>query len=275
MGFAVTYIDGLGQSLGDTYVTADPFYSTGQVWYVYSGTGVDAADPNGRNPAKPFATLGYAISASATYDTIVLMDGHAETITAAKVPLAGQTIVGGGSSGGLPTVKLTMNAAAAGMLTMSAANVQIRNVWFNANAQANSVAMMTGDGFGVVIKDCYFQMAQYDDAAAISIGGDYFRIEGTTFVSTATVLTAQPYMALEVTGGQDITLSDVTFDGGTTGFSQGHAAYIDPGGSAFLMENITLLRGADILVNGDSPPELTVSGVSASGGGMIRWESAP
>jgi len=274
MAWQNVYPSGLGQSLGDSYVTAEPFYTTGVVWYVYATTGVDAADPNGRSPAKPFATLTYAIAAASTYDTIVLMDGHIETLTAAATPKTGQVIVGGGTSSGKPTVKLTMNAAAAGMLTVSAACVQLRNIWFKANSQANSAVLIAVTGAGVLMKDCYVECAQYDDNYAVSLGAGsaHARIEGTTFISTATVLTAQPYTALGIitTLATGQTLSGVTFDGGTVGFSTGYAANIAVGATALRLENLTLLRGADVLVLDSASPTVSVSGITSDSSASIR-----
>ena len=272
-GFNTVIAHGLGQSLGDTHVTAEPFYSVETVWYVNSATGVDAADPNGRSPAKPFATLGYAVTSSGSQDTIVLMDGHAETIAAAITPNSGQIIVGGGSSGGLPTAKLTLNAAASGMFTVSGARVQLRNIWFNANAQANTTPMITVTGASFLLKDCYFQMAQYDDNVAVKLttGAAYPRIEGTTFVSTATALTAQPYTPVLIDAVlAGITLSGVTFDGGTTGFSTGYAMLVSAGVTGMRIEDLTLANGSDIYISSGSAT-VTVSGITSDDSAAIRW----
>ena len=276
MSWLQVYASGLGQSLGDSLVTSEPFYTTEDVWYVYSATGVDAAAPNGRSPAKPFATLGYAISASAVNDVIVLMDGHAETLTSAVVPLVGQMIIGGGSSGGKPTVKLTMNAAAAGMFTVSNEHVCIRNIWFNTNAQANTVSMVKVTKRGFRMKDCYFECGQYNDNYALELftDADYASVDGTRFVSTATVLTAQPYTAMGITSSallEQISMVGSSFDGGTVGFSSGYGLLATSQTEPLILENLSLLRGADVGL-GQSVICHT-AGITSDSSAAIRWDT--
>ena len=75
--------------------------STGNYFFVHSGTGSDAYD--GKNPkvvdrsSGPFATVDYAIGkcTASNGDVVIVMPGHAETLTAAvTVDVAGVQVIG-------------------------------------------------------------------------------------------------------------------------------------------------------------------------------------
>ena len=108
--------------------------TTGNTFFVDSG-GADTSDADGRdgrNPAKPFATLDFAIGTCTANngDLIVVMPGHAETIatgTALAPDVAGVTIVGLGKGSFRPT--FTMSAVASSIV-LSAANVSLENFLF-------------------------------------------------------------------------------------------------------------------------------------------------
>lgn len=104
--------------------------TTGTVRYVGS-TVTGASDSNfGLKPQSPFATLQAAITASTANvgDTIYIMPGHAESISAAAgitVNVAGLTIIGLGVGTNRPTFSFS---ATASTLLISAANTIIRNI---------------------------------------------------------------------------------------------------------------------------------------------------
>jgi len=125
--------------------------TTGSRFYVHSGTGTDALG-NGRNPDAPCATIDYAYSlcTASQGDRVYVMPGHAENITAADsidCDLAGVSIIGLGEGNLLPTISTT---AAAGSITVAAANVSIKNVRLTANFATGTTAGITigagGDG---------------------------------------------------------------------------------------------------------------------------------
>jgi hypothetical protein len=265
--------NGIGASLGDTLGTCAPLTTSGSTWFVNSATGDDSYA--GADELKPFATLGAAVSASSGGDIIVLMDGHAETITGAVTPLTATTIVGTGSSGGKPTVKLTMNASAASMLALSNAGVSIRNIWFNANAQANSAAMIAVSNQQIRISDCYFECAQYDDAACISLNASTqnFYLKDTTIVSTGTSVAAQPYCGIRSSAAISyIVIEGLTLDNGTVGFSNPYSMDFGGAGSAITAlhgESITLLRGADVFLHASTTGFFNAQ--SVTGAGKVLW----
>ena len=249
----ICYPNGAGESLGDTLITEEPLYSTGSVWYVNSATGTDAASPAGRNRSKPLATLSQAHTNAAAGDIIVLMDGHAETLTSAITISKAVAIVGAGKSSGKPTVKFTINASASYLFNVTGDDVQLKNLWLEENSQANSLTkvVVSGDGFRMV--GCYVEANDNDDAACLSIhAGNGMRIEETTFISTSTTTTTQPKSAIEVTlESNDLEMKNVTLDGGTVGWSDYYA--FDATSNAInrlKATGVNLLNGSDMDLTG-------------------------
>lgn len=263
--------NGFGASLGDTLVTCKPIATSGDTWFVSSATGDDSYD--GSDELKPKATLAGAVAVGAGGDTIVLLDGHTETITAAVTPLTAMNIVGTGSSGGKPTVKLTMNAAAASMLDLSNIGVSVRNIWFKANSQANSSAMVAVSNAQVMISGCYFECGQYDDAATISLDASTqnFFIRDTTIISTATTVTTQPYSGIKNTAAISyIVMENLTLDAGTVGFSNPYAMDLTTFAITSLHgEGITLKGGADVHIHASTTGYFNAQTVT--GAGKVFW----
>ena len=113
-------------------IGAGELFTTGKVFYVDSVTGSDGNV--GSDPAAPKATVDSAIGSCTANkgDTIVLMPGHAETVTATSIALdvAGVTILGLGN--GLKRPTFTFGAAAA-TITVSAANCAWKGCHFIGN----------------------------------------------------------------------------------------------------------------------------------------------
>lgn len=262
--------NGLGESTGDPLVVNAPFYmvgtgaaSVGDVWYVNAATGNNAYD--GRAREKPLATIATAIAKSSQYDVIVCLDGHAETInTTLDAGLTGLTIVGAGKSGSKPTVTLTAGAGLGNnpLIQIGQILVSIRNIYFAGGAAVNTGAKIylhanEGNPEGSLIKDCYFECGPNDHGYAVRISSavKYLRIQGSTFVSTATTTAAQPLTAVAVTDNavvQGMTMEDCVFDGGVAGFSRFYAfdsATAGLGISGVKFERITLLNGADMFMS--------------------------
>lgn len=102
--------------------------TTGRVFFVHSVTGSDG-NP-GTEPSKPRATIDSAIGLCTADkgDLIIVMAGHAETISGATslvVDVAGVQIVGLGRGGLRPT--LTFSATAS-IISVTAANVLLQNL---------------------------------------------------------------------------------------------------------------------------------------------------
>lgn len=108
--------------------------------------------PDADGKIRYYATVDAAISActSAAGDTIYVLPGHTETVTATSIALdvAGVSIIGLGESDNRPT--FTFGAAAA-TITVSAANCAWKNCRFIANFEnvASAFTLTTATGFVV------------------------------------------------------------------------------------------------------------------------------
>ncbi len=136
---------------GGAFAVEDMNLGTGNRFFVHSGTGVNAVG-GGRNPDAPLATIDYAIGlcTASKGDIVYVMPGHAENITAADsidCDVAGVSIIGLGYGALIPTVSAT---AAAGGITVDAANVTIKNIRLVANFATGCTAAInitaSGDG---------------------------------------------------------------------------------------------------------------------------------
>lgn len=264
---SIIYPNGAGETLGNQLVTCRPLYSVGSLWYVNSSGGIDAASPAGKNREKPLATLNQAITNAVAGDIIVLMAGHQELNPTTSFNInKSLIIVGAGSSGGKPTVKLRANAL--GNVAVAAANVQLRNIWFPASPaspSAPNVAVAGGATDGFQMKDCYFELAQFD-SVGLQLASNTNRVVNTTFISTSLTVTTQPGTALNVNAAvSDLELDGVTFSAGTVGFS--NPAAFTSGGNVLTRlraENVSLLLGADIAIAAGSTgylnPQLATGG---------------
>lgn len=151
----------------------------GSIFFVNSATGTDGAG-YGQNPDAPVATLDYAIGlcTASKGDVIYVLPGHAENLTLAtsvNCDVAGVTIIGLGEGTLLPTFSTT---AAAGSITIGAANVTLRNLRLLAAFATGTTSAITiaaaGDG-------CTLDGIQFRDTAAT----DEFLVH----VSVATTVT--------------------------------------------------------------------------------------
>lgn len=102
--------------------------TTGKVLFVHSGTGSNGNA--GISPDAPLATIDYAIGLCTANqgDVIIVIPGHAETISAAggiTADVAGISIIGLGNGTNRPTISFGATAAT---FAISAANVRVSNL---------------------------------------------------------------------------------------------------------------------------------------------------
>lgn len=126
--------------------------AVGDVIFVDSGNGNSSADGSSQ---RPFDTLDNAISKAGVsdVDTIVLMPGHNESLTAATsavLDVAGVRVVGLGQGNLRPTFDFDNTAAT---FEIDAANISVENVVFNASVSAVVVGVNV-DAAGVTLKGC-------------------------------------------------------------------------------------------------------------------------
>jgi len=135
------------------------FFPSGTIWWVDSGHAAASDSAGfGGNPDKPLATIDYAIGKCTANagDVIMVMPGHAETLSAAGAiacDVAGVTIRGLGGYATMP--KLTLDTAVTTDIDISAAEVTIENIWFEAHF-ADITACLDITGKGCTLRGCRF-----------------------------------------------------------------------------------------------------------------------
>lgn len=139
------------------YAAALPF-TTGKYLFVCNASGASGSDGNtGLKPELPLATIQKAndLATAGANDVVVLMPGHAETVTATNVALstAGVQYIGIGTGLARPT--FTYGAAAA-TFTVSGANISIRNCVFIANFADVAAAITLGAAKDFTVDGCSF-----------------------------------------------------------------------------------------------------------------------
>lgn len=264
--------NGSGEITGDDLVLAAPLQTPGTVWFVNSATGTDGASPAGKDREKPLATLAQAQTNATAGDIVILEAGHAETYTAALTISKQLFIAAGGNSAGSSPVKFTLNSAAANVFSITATNVELRNILFPAGLQTNTGSgKVTTAVAGVRVIGCRFESSALDQCAGLQlqVGADNSRIENTTFISTATTTATRPTRGLygPASALNDLEMVGVTFDDGTVGYST--AACDLPQVVRLRAIRISALRGADVLIASNSTGWLNLA--TSTGGGRIVW----
>lgn len=266
------YPNGAGGSLGDSWATCKPLYASGAVWYVQSTTGTDAATPAGRNREKPLATLAQAITNASANDVIVLLSAHTETRVAVITVSKALTIVGEGLSAGLPTVTFVCGYVG-NLFTITAGNVELRNIKIPTSSVANSSTRITCNQTDFVMDGCYVECGANDTATALTLasGADRCRLRNTTFISTATLTTAQPESAIKTSAAvADLELDGLVLSAGTVGFSNYFALDASTAAVTRLRGlNVSLLLGADVNLHASTTGRLNTQTVTGSA--RVQW----
>lgn len=266
--------DGIGGSLGDSLALEAGFIGIGTstVWYVSSVSGTDSAG-YGRNRDKPYATLAYAITNATAEDTIVALSNHVEDSTALVDVNKALVIVGEGSSGGYPTAVWGHDMLGSDeVITISAANVEIRNIKFTACQQAYSSPRIKWTGAGGKMRGCLLQAGENDDDVILEVDGDRMTLESNTFISTATTTATAPAQAIRTNTSGLTMLKAIgnVISGGSSGWSSANGAfYIRQGASLTVrIEAMSLLLGADILLTSGGIGFVSVP--TSTGGAQVR-----
>ncbi len=159
----------------------------GTIFYVHSGTGSDTAN-DGRRPEQPYATIATAIgSATANKgDVILVMPGHAETVTSSiTVNKAGVKIMGLGD--GLVRPSITGNGTI-DAINVTAANVTIENIQFPAPSTTAQTADINVAAAGCTIRNTYHigsQTSKYKvDMITVAATANDLLVEGVRAFNT-------------------------------------------------------------------------------------------
>lgn len=152
----------------------DHSLTTGDRWFVHSGTGTDGAG-FGRNPDSPLATINYAIglATASQGDIIYVMPGHNETIiagTSCVIDKIGLSIIGLGRGANRPTLDFDN---VSGSIEMDAASCRLSNVILNASID-DIVAAINVDASDCEIDHCYFTFEATGDEFITCIDIDAF-----------------------------------------------------------------------------------------------------
>lgn len=207
------------QQPGGMFAILDNRMTTGNIFFVNSVTGTDAAG-YGQNPDAPFKTINYAISQCTddNGDQIYAMPGHAEAVGAAggiTVGKKGVTVIGLGAGRKRPVI--TLGTATTATIAISSANFTLKNVVVDctgfdavvapllvtagdctidgcdfivagASAQATSAITTTAAADRLTVKDCKFRGTSDagTTAALIIVGGDGHTIQDSLFIGAYT-----------------------------------------------------------------------------------------
>lgn len=231
----------------DLYVSVS---DTDKVIYIDSANG-DDTETSPYDEDRPLATLAAAaafITAGGFDDMIlVLADNHTETITTTIDLDQDGTIVLGGKN-----CTLTVGADTNG-LDISGVSVHVKNIAFETSAQLGASSFIaTVTAAATHFHDCTFECSADITNAALNYtnSATYIDLKNCTFTATGTSLDDRPSKALlGANAGYEI-LRNVTFDGGTYGFS-GYA-YSNTGGTCIRGQLVTAKNGADINIQSNN-----------------------
>lgn len=237
--------------------------TTGNVFFVDSGTGSDTGS-YGTTAEEPFATIDYAIGkcTADNGDIIIVMPGHAENISAATslvVDVAGVKILGVGH--GLTKPKLTFTAAA-GTISITAANCHFENFYLYAN-YTNGIT--TGITLGAAADGCVLKNIRMEEAANTK----EFLI-GISVTAACNNVLIDGFEFFGVTGGTD---SQCIIFVGASNFStvRNFKIYGDFSGAAIdalTAASTYMTIGNGIIINDDTTAGLSVSVKSDTTGMM-------
>ena len=162
-----------------------PGWTTGNVFFVDSGIGSDTADV-GKKATEPFATLDYAIGrcTASNGDVIIVMPGHAESLTAAiALDVAGIKIIGLGNGDNRP--RFTLAGAAVPAITISADDQKIDNLAFycataGTSYLKNFLRVAAND---IEVSGCEFVTNQVQTYSLRIVSGDKVTIRDSVFIN--------------------------------------------------------------------------------------------
>lgn len=163
-----------------------PIEVGGNVFFVDSGHAQTAnSTSQGQSPGTPFATLDYAIGqcTASNGDTIYVMPGHAETVTAVvTLDVIGVSIIGLGRGRNRPTFT---GSGAIDVLTVTAANCHIENIRL-VGASASVTALLNIAAADLTVEKVSFEPAETPlMSVTVASGGDRFHIKDCKWLSTA------------------------------------------------------------------------------------------
>lgn len=146
---------------GGMFAVEDMSLTTGNRFYVDSGSSTNGTTAAfGKSPDSPFSSIEACLNASVLTanngDVIIVMPGHAETVSAAAgldIDSAGVWIRGLGHGTDKPTI--TLDTAATADVDIDAANVRLTNLRFVSDIDSLAV-MLDVNSANLLVEDCDF-----------------------------------------------------------------------------------------------------------------------
>lgn len=177
-------------------------------------TEIFSTDPGGKILFAATIAGAVAQATANSADTIYVLPGHTETISAAAgiaLSTAGLNLVGLGTGSNRPTI--TFNTATTATLTITAANVSIENFVFTQAFDA-IVSPFVISAAGCTLKNNYFMVANASYQATQMIlttaAANDLTIIGNRFIGTSDAGTTA---AITLVGGDNANISDNDFIG--------------------------------------------------------------
>lgn len=162
------------------------FPVTGNVYFVDSGSGRTNDENSGLHPTKsPLATLNGAFDkvTADNGDFIVLMPGHAETVTASgTLDVAGVTVLGVGNGDNQPVI--TVNAAVYG-LNITADDIKVHNVRMLAGSSVTVASRLVRVAASdIEVSKCRFELGYNMSHVFVTVSGDNIKLLDSGFSNT-------------------------------------------------------------------------------------------
>jgi len=218
----------------------------GTVYFVDSGSARANDNDVGTHPTNtPLATLDAAIGkcTASNGDFIVLMPGHAETLTSAvAVDVAGVTIIGIGNGDNMPS--FTVNAAINGF-NITADDVKIANIRMTTGSSVTAAGRwMRIAASDVEISKCRFELPYDMYHGIVTISGDNINIHDCLFENEVTTsANAHPQTCILNTLASNVLVKDCRFIDTASKKAERWRACIEGGGltSKMVVEDCTFV----------------------------------
>ncbi|UOF79913.1 lacto-N-biosidase [Caudoviricetes sp.] len=192
--------------------------TTGKVFYVNSVTGSNGR--SGKSPAEALGTIDNAIGRCRANkgDTIFVMPGHTETLTAAAAivcDIAGVSIIGLGVGNSRPLI--SFSTATTADIDIDAANVRIQNIRFDLTGINALAAPIDVNAAGFQLLGCEFELADASGQCTLALLTDAnavdMIIDGCYFFGSGDAGTAT---AIRIVGGDSVIIRNNVIVGAFT-----------------------------------------------------------
>lgn len=198
-----------------------------------------ASDSNaGTNPSFPMKTLQAVLTASATFDPVIIGANHDETLTTAIVMSGAPTLIGCVSGAAMPRIRIA-TVAATGITVQTEVGAQFHNIRFtDGGAGPYKVSVQVDD---VLFKECIFEQG-LTNFGIRNTGFNRMRVQGCSFLAVATGAKAAMVNAGTMVG---LEIEDTDFDGSIYGWASANGCFNFPSAcTKTRLKNVDFLRGS-------------------------------